>query len=308
MSRKKLLERHIDSTGVLKHTPRNWEGQMRSSFSMQRFDYRLDEFTRHSWANDEAEAIWGPRIGMICACIKELEWRAVLEGVRACALTSVIQAEFQAFSSMLAPYGLIVAPLKKIAARQGYTTFCTPPREGEPFDYWCAIGRVPDVQLLEAAQLSNDEEAVGRLLGYPPCCIHFKQLLTEERFIDTTWPMAQNTTEKRSITPTHIEISGASRCNILLQWIGPRIIFHLPCSFNCRPTLELAAKFMEIARSAGFHQEMEWLEEMLSWPVEWSALYGLAEIATPVGTVSTVTDATAEEYRVTYIGAGKPEE
>lgn len=277
---------------------------MLSSFSMQRLDYRFKEFTRHSWANDEAKALWDPRIGMVCACIEELEWRSVLEGVRACALTSVTQNELQAFSSMLAPYGLIVAPLEKIAARDGYASFREAPRVGEPFNYWCAIGRVSDVQLLESAQLSNDEEEVGRLLGYPPCCILFKQLLTEERFIDTTWPMAQNTAAKMSITPTHVEIPEASKCNILLQWIGPRIVFHLPCSFDCRPTVELAAKFIEIAGSAGFHQEMEWLEEMLSWPVEWSALYGLAEITTPVGTVSTITDATAEEYRVSYRGAG----
>jgi SAM-dependent methyltransferase len=49
---------------------------------------------------------------------------------------------------------------------------------------------------------------------------------------------------------------------------------------------------------------MDWLEEMLSWPIEWTALNGLLEITTPVGTISTVTDATAETYRVSYKGAG----
>jgi len=80
------------------------------------------------------------------------------------------------------------------------------------------------------------------------------------------------------------------------------MVFHLPCSFECRPTTELAGKFAEIAGSAGYQQEMNWLEEMLSWPIEWSALKGVAEITTPVGTISTATDFTAERYQVSYKG------
>ncbi len=116
--------------------------------------------------------------------------------------------------------------------------------------------------------------------------------------------MAQNTAGKKSITSTHVEIPEISRCNILLRWLGPRSVFHLPCSFDCRPSIELADKFAEIAKSAGFGQEMDWLEEMLSWPIEWKAVNGLAEIATPVGTIHTVADATDETYRVSYRGTG----
>jgi SAM-dependent methyltransferase len=206
---------------------------------------------------------------------------------------------------MLAKHGLTVAPLEKIAAADSYVSSGTPLREGKPFNYRCAMGRVSDVRLLESAYLSRDDEAVGRLLGYPSCCTSFfNRVWVDEHFVDTTWPMAQNTDEKRSVTHTHVEIPEVSRCNILLRWLGPRMVFHLPCSFNCQPTFELADKFAQIARSAGFHQEMGWLEEMLSWPVEWKASNGLAEITTPVGTVSTVTDATAETYRVSYRGAG----
>jgi len=277
-----------------------------SSFSMRRLDHRLEEFTRHSWANDEARVVWEPRIRKVCACIGELEWRSILEGVRAGGLTAVAPSELETFGAMLATYGLTVATLEKIAAADSYVSSGRPLREGEPFNYRCAMGRVSDVRLLESAYLSRDDEAVGRLLGYPPCCTSFfNRVWIDEHFVDTTWPMAQNTTEKRSVTHTHVEIPEVSKCNILLRWLGPRMVFHLRCSFNCQPTVELADKFTEIARSAGFHQEMDWLEEMLTWPVEWNASNGLAEITTPVGTTSTVTDATAETYRVSYKrGAG----
>jgi Methyltransferase domain len=276
-----------------------------SSFSMRRLDYRLEEFTRHSWANEEARVVWEPRIRKVCACLAELEWRLILEGVRACALTSVASDELEAFGEMLADHGLAVVHLDKVAVPDVYSNSLKRPREGEPFHYWCAIGRASDVQLFESAYLSKDDGTIGRLLGYPPCCIDFfNRVWVDEGFIDTTWPMAQNTASKRVISPTHLEIAEASSCHQLLRWLGLRIAIHLPCSFDCQPSIELGDRLTQFARSQGFQQEMDWLEEMLSWPVEWTALNGIAEITTPVGTISTVTDATAETYRVSYKGAG----
>ncbi|MEW6529457.1 MAG: class I SAM-dependent methyltransferase [Thermodesulfobacteriota bacterium] len=277
---------------------------MSSSFPMRRLNYRFKEFTRHHWANDDAKAVWEPRIRDVCACLSELEWRSILEGIRTCALKIVRPDELQSLSSLLASYGLTATPLQKIAAGNLYAVSRSAPREGEPFNYWCVIGRASDVQCVEHAHSSNDAETIGRYLGYPTCCTTFyRKFRAGEGFIDTTWPMAQNTTEKRVISPTHVEVTEASSSNILLRWLGIRIVFHLPCSFDCSPTVELAEKLIKLARAARFHQEMDWLEEMLSWHVEWSALYGLAEIATPVGTIFTVTDATAEKYRVTYKGS-----
>jgi hypothetical protein len=281
------------------------EQDVLSSFSMQRLNYRLEEFVRHSWASNEAQDTWEPRIGKIVNCLHDLEWRSILEGLRACALTSVPPDELEFFAAMLATHGLTIASLEKVAVQDTYTNSFKTPQEGEPFHYWCAIGRAPDVQLFEAAYVEHDDGAIGRLLGYPKCCIDFfNKVWVDERFIDTTWPQAQNTAAKKSITPTHIEISGSPSCNQLLRWLGPRLAIHLPCSFDCQPTIDLTNKLIEVARSAGFHGEMDWMEEMLSWPVDWIALNGLAEITTPVGTVSTVTDATVEMYRVSYIGTG----
>jgi hypothetical protein len=46
---------------------------------------------------------------------------------------------------------------------------------------------------------------------------------------------------------------------------------------------------------------------MLRWPVEWSALHGIAEIKTPVVKISTRTDATPQKYTVRYLGDRYPE-
>ncbi len=60
--------------------------------------------------------------------------------------------------------------------------------------------------------------------------------------------------------------------------------------------------------TAGYEEEMEWLLEILSWPLEWSCLHGIAEIKTPVLKVSTTTDATASKYVVRVQGDRYPAE
>jgi hypothetical protein len=278
---------------------------MLSSFSMQRLSYRFTEFTRHHWADAAVRAIWEQRIGKVSACVAELEWRSILEGVRSCALRPVAPDELEGFGSILARYGLIVVPLEKLAVGNAYTSVRRQPLEGEPFDFWCAVGRPLDVQLVESLHSCSDNEALGRLLGYPPCCTAFyDQVRRRDQFMDTTWPMARNTTDKRTITAAHIEIPALSKSNILLKCLGIRVVFHLPCSFDCLPTADLAETLIDFAKAAGFHEEMNWLIEMLSWPVEWSALYGLADISTPLGTTYTATDVTATRYQVSYRGGG----
>jgi 2-polyprenyl-3-methyl-5-hydroxy-6-metoxy-1,4-benzoquinol methylase len=87
-----------------------------------------------------------------------------------------------------------------------------------------------------------------------------------------------------------------------LRWLGVRAVFHLPCSYDCQASVLLAESHLRLASELGFREEADWLDEMLKWPVEWSALHGIAEIRTPVVKIVTRTDATSRKYVVRYHG------
>ena len=72
--------------------------------------------------------------------------------------------------------------------------------------------------------------------------------------------------------------------------------------------VEIGRSCVEIGRSSGFDEEMDWLLEILQWPIEWTSLHGIAEIKTPVLKVSASTDATATRYVVQRQGSRYPEE
>ena len=105
-----------------------------------------------------------------------------------------------------------------------------------------------------------------------------------------------------------LEVSGPREANILWRWMGARAVPHLPCRLDCEPSAQLGEKFIEVGRRAGFGDEMDWLLEMLSWPVEWSALHGIAEVKTPVVKVVARTDATPIKYVVRRPGTAYPAE
>ena len=123
--------------------------------------------------------------------------------------------------------------------------------------------------------------------------------------MDTTWPMAA---ASGRVDACSVEVAGPPLANILWRWVGARAVPHLPCRTDCEATVAFGEALVAVGRDTGFADEMDWLEEVLSWPVEWSALHGIAEIKTPVLRVSTRTDATPVRYTVQRRGTGFPTE
>jgi 2-polyprenyl-3-methyl-5-hydroxy-6-metoxy-1,4-benzoquinol methylase len=278
-------------------------------YGYERLDFRLPDFTRYAWVSDQARALWEPRINRVTNMLLELEWRAISEGLRRCALKSIHPEQVSSLTSELAPFNIQVEPLQKIAiSKNNYSASFQAPDEEKPFTYWAVLGTKENTEAFKNAYWSNDQEVIGRLLGYPECCTSFfAEVWVNQGCVDTTWQMAYATLNNQCITSSDIEIPQVSRSNILLRWLGVRAVFHLPCQFDCHATQKLADKLVEVARRSGFHEEVGWLIEMLRWPVEWSALHGIAEIKTPVVKISTRTDATPKRYSVRYLGDIYPE-
>jgi hypothetical protein len=190
----------------------------------------------------------------------------------------------------------------------GYSSTPTPHEPGKPFVVTAAVGRIDDAVEFSDAWRESDDEAIGELLGYPPCCrAFFRTVWVEGRHVDTTWAMARN-----SVAPPNgeqsLEVGGPAPANILWRWASVRAVPHLPCAFDCSATAEFGTQLLGVGVDAGYADEMSWIEEILAWPVEWTALHGIAEVKTPILKVVTRTDATASKYVVRRNGTGWPRE
>jgi len=280
-----------------------------SPYGIQRLNFRLSEFTRYAWTSDRAREVWEPRVHRIIAGLQEVEWRSIILGLRSCALRVVSPDQLASLTAMLASYSLQVETLQEIAVSENYSASLQTPTEGQQFGYWSVLGRQAETQQFKQAYKTNNQVMLGQLLGYPSCCSEFfADVWVHQGFVDTTWAMAYRTQTRNPQSSTVIEIPRISKSSMLLRWLGPRYVFHLPCQFDCQATADLADQMAEVWQQSGFTEELDWLREMLCWPVEWSALHGIAEIKTPVVKISTRTDATAEKYIVRYLGNTYPKE
>jgi hypothetical protein len=281
-----------------------------NAFARDRLTHVLPDFTRISWVGDRARSIWEPRIQRIGGAWSEIEWRSVIAGIRKCALTSVPADQLVRRTSDWAGHGLSTMPVAMSGVAPGYASTSVAPRAGEPFEYRVALGALADVAALKQAMDAGDDGTMGRLLGFPACCIaFFRKTWVQDACVDTTWAMAAASgSVDESGHQIAIDADTPFQANILWRWMGVRAVPHLPCSFACRSTVEFANVLMAVGREIGYDVEMNWIEEILGWPVSWSALHGIAEVKTPILKVSTRTDATAHEFVVRRQGLRTPEE
>jgi 2-polyprenyl-3-methyl-5-hydroxy-6-metoxy-1,4-benzoquinol methylase len=264
---------------------------------MKRLNFVLPEWTRIIWNSSDAQAVWEPRIRQISNAFLTIEKQTVLEGIKPSWLTTMSVDEYTSTHQSIENTPFSVQILDKIAAAQSYTSASRPFVEGQPYDYRVVLTRRENLAAWSTAWAHNDNQIIGQLLGFPKCCRDFfEKYWVKEQFLDTSWPMSLVGTQ------------GPKECNILLRWLGVRAVSHLPCSFDCVETYRMARTNIEWGYQHGLSQEMEWLEEMLDWPVQWSALHGIAEIRTPILKISSRTDATADLIVVDKHGFSYPEE
>jgi hypothetical protein len=205
-------------------------------------------------------------------------------------------------------HGLCGAPLEAVASGPAgsYSTVAREPLSGGPTSLWTAVGRVEDVRELQAAWTLQDHDQIGRLLGYPECCRKFFTRIEPEQE-DPTWSMALATPSAKRQGHV-VELDATTVANPILRWLGLRLIPHLPCSLSCGESEAIAQRMMACGSEIGFSEEMDWLEEALAWPVEWSALHGIAEVKTPIFKLAFASDATAEKYTVRIRSSSLPVE
>lgn len=277
---------------------------------MERLNFVLPDFTRIIWVSEQARNSWEPRIMDIKQAWNEIEWLSVVYGVRRCAVNVVKPEDLVTRTAQWAGHGLHMLPVHMHGLSQhSYSSTLEKYKHGEPFLYRIVIGKAHDVLRFREAWAKNDGQEMGELLGYPACCSDFfSRVWVVEGHVDTTWPMAYATVNGSEQNGTCIEVSGNPHANILWRWMGVRSVPHLPCRFDCEGTIKFGEDLLSVGRKAGYNQEMDDLLKILSWPVEWSALHGIAEIKTPILKVCTRTDATSTKYVVRRLGVSYPEE
>lgn len=262
--------------------------------------FRLPELARISWVSEAARRAWEEALRAAAAAVEGSEWALVAQGARRCALVE----EHRVADGGWRGLGLVDLPLGRCPSSLRLEPLRAANRAGAgpAATSWRAIGSRAAVAEAADAWRRGDERRLGELLGVPPCCReHSARVCSETGGFDPLWEAAARSAAVRDAGAVRLVRikSYEPSLNVLLRAIGASLLRYVPCSFACAAA----------AADASRHQEASGrLLDILSWPMEWSALHGIAEIRTPVFRLIGSTDATAGERRVQLYGTRWPEE
>jgi hypothetical protein len=249
--------------------------------------FKLRAFARLAFASEEAEIRWRDAFERCGLLWQDLEYESVRVGIRRCGIYQ--GTELETFSHRALVDGLSITCVRHGAS---------------PALLYGTKDAVIEGHQLHAI---GQHEALGLMLGFPPCCARFFSAVYEGfGYEDTTWHQAVGRGE--AWAAREIQCPTPSLANVLLRSVGVRAVPHLPCSFDCDESVALAERILAPGDGLGAGSTIQLIRSILEWPMAWSALHGIAELHTPVMRLVTNTVATGETYRVRVEGRTWPHE
>jgi len=273
-------------------------------------DMDMPPFARMAWVSNEAKEAWEPVLRLASEFYDIMESLSVYSGVRDVMTTSLYPEELVVKTREdFAENNIHFAPIAEVGDYEGFAHYHPPVEEGKPWHYYGPLGRPEAVNQFVLADAVQDHEKMGELLGFPKCCTTFFQREWTKGYNDPIWQIAMNTPEENVLLrdKNFIRLKAYPEVLSLLRYNGPRFTFHIPCSTTCEASKKVAEKWVAVARKYGYHEQVDALYEVLSWPVEWNVLHGIAEVKTPVFKIVTNSVYSKEKYTVQIEGSRYPE-
>lgn len=244
------------------------------------YDFELEPFCKISWKEKGLQELY-PVFNEMKKSAHEAEIKTVADGLRDVATLTVDSNAMFSSLEMISDLGLVYIPIRRSRKVNGFAHKFYPPEEGKPIQIFGVIAREYDTaNEFKEARLSGGEEhadIMGRLLGFPDCCIEYFQNTFYKEF-DPVWTSALNT-EGAKIEETENGIDVYlddiyPSVNQLLRYVGLRVASNLPCSYKCEESKKFADGFIKHIR----HKDL--LLEVLS-EMTWDCYKGIVIVDTP---------------------------
>jgi len=273
-------------------------------------DFEISPFTTVNYVSSEAKAIWKQIIQECSELTQRLELVSVAEGQRKCAWRTVAVSQIAQLTTACMALGLNVYPIHNIATwGDGFAHKVKPAVKNCPTSTYCIISKnIVDAQAFKNAHMSGNHPLQGEFLGFPKCCTEFFNKNWPE-YYDPIWQAAENTKGKKVIDNETIEIEEPNAIsNPILRYIGLRVGFHIPCSLGCAYTAAAGTKRLSLCKTKKDKDTAEILLALLSMPMEWSVLHGIALIKTPIFYVRANSLPATKKHTVKLMGKFIPKE
>ena len=263
----------------------------------------LEPITRIVWWNKELKELWVPRLRKVSELYNNTEIATAIAGMRDVYVYHVASTYFQNSYKFLRDNDFIFYPTNVSGLYQGFSHKHTTVQPDKPYMvYGACVKRGNEEKGEKFIEYTNkgDHAGIGRLLGYPECCIEFFERVWNKESIDPMFEAA-TWTDGAEIKGDTVTVSCHPYCNQMLRYFGARITPHLSHSMDCKDTIKWGEEWFEIMQELD-PESSSWLLELLSVPTTWDCYKGIAIIDTPMFRALTNSDGTLKHKKVVNRG------
>lgn len=278
-------------------------------------EYKVDtgSFTKHNWKSAESREAWSEWFESIPRAKGHVEWRSVLDPDtdRKAAIIHVNNINREQWLQRISEHDLHYRPIRFNRPYDGYAHEFTPadPQDPERVTY-AVIAEDPDIaDKMEEAETEMQgrerHDTVGELLGFPECCRNFFYEDWVNGCRDPMYEISCNTPSAEMVDddPNHVHVMDPNTgTNIMWRYFGISYITHMPCSWECEESIEIARERYRIMKETGFGDEADRLNEWLEQPFVWSGYHGMAHIQNTHATCNVNSSNYLDEKRVIWRG------
>ncbi|HET8847057.1 MAG TPA: radical SAM protein [Ktedonobacteraceae bacterium] len=223
--------------------------------------FYMPPFVRTTYVGEAQRTLWQPRLEAVWTALAHLRVLAVSRGMLPVSVIHVSPAEVLAFHNLAAEHEL-------------HARLLSSPLPGKRT--WMVVGGEEISRRYRDAWEMGQASLLDELASVPLCCQNVHRQQEQAGSHDPIWLSLGQTDEQM------IDLRCSPIMNILLRSLLINVVDYVPCGVQCEASLQLGTTLLALGREVGLKEEMDWLEEILAWPAEWTALHGIAEIKTGI--------------------------
>lgn len=278
------------------------------------YDIELDGFEKFNWKSTRSKEEWENVIADMRRVNWEAEWRSVMddETDRQAAIIHVNNHNREQWLRRIGDHDLVYRDIRYSESYQGFSHVHKPTDKSDPERVtYSVIAENEDVadKMYEAeTEMGGDErhQVVGELLGFPQCCRDFfADVWLGEGQIDPLYEISCNTPSAETIDGDRENVlvkDPNPGINALWRYFGLYFITHLPCSWECERSVDIARNRYRIASEVDdeLHHAADMLAEWLKEPAKWTGYHRIANIRNKFATSASGTDNYWDKKRVVW--------
>jgi hypothetical protein len=277
-------------------------------------EYKIDtgSYTALNWKTPRSRDSWADKFSRMAQAKSEAEWRSVMddETDRKAAIIHINNQNREEWLERVGEHDLHFRDIRYSEPYGGFAHEFTPTNQNDPNRItYSVIAQNSDIaDKMEEAENEMQGHArhdkVGELLGFPDCCRNFfLEDWIDASIRDPMYEISCNTPSSEAVggDNNHVIVKEPNDgTNIMWRYFGLSFITHMPCSWECQHSIDLARNRYRIMQENGYEEEADLIHDWMSQRFTWSAYHGQAMVQNAHVTSKVNSSCYLNEKKVTW--------